>query len=322
MKAITHIAPGELSMRDWPMPEPGPGEVRIRSLACGICATDLAMIAGWERTACPSIPGHEWCGQVDAVGPGVDPSSIGRRCVGDNIFPDGREVGFELPGGYAQFFVTRANLLFFLPDTIPAHVAALAEPLAVCIRATQRISQPGGPVLIFGDGPIGLIALMLLKERGFSNLWMVGGKTSHLELAQELGARVTLNYQTFSDLADGLRGALSIPPTTILEASGAPAALQAAVDLIPRGGRIIVMGDYGAAHAGFLWNDLLHREIELIGSCTGTGAWPEAVQRLISGCLPLERTVTHVFSSQSFQEAFTTVRENAEDAVKVILQWP
>ena len=81
MKAIVNTAPGRLEMRELPLPEPLRGEARIRTGACGICATDLVMIDGWERTGFPSIPGHEWSGTVDAVGPGVDEELLGRRCV-------------------------------------------------------------------------------------------------------------------------------------------------------------------------------------------------------------------------------------------------
>ena len=71
MKAIVNTAPGRLEWKDLRLPKPRPGEVRVRTGACGICATDLAMIAGWKRTGFPSIPGHEWSGTVEAVGRGV-----------------------------------------------------------------------------------------------------------------------------------------------------------------------------------------------------------------------------------------------------------
>src|SRR5512133_2714339 len=95
MKAIVNTAPGRLELCQWPAPQPQAGQVRIRTAACGICATDLQMIAGWKRTGFPSIPGHEWSGVVDAAGPDVDPAILGRACVADNVLSDGGEVGFE-----------------------------------------------------------------------------------------------------------------------------------------------------------------------------------------------------------------------------------
>ena len=95
MKAIVNTAAGQVQWKDWPTPQPGPGQVRIRTAACGICATDLEMIAGWARTTFPCIPGHEWSGVVDAVGEGVDAKWLGQSCVAENVLADGGEVGFE-----------------------------------------------------------------------------------------------------------------------------------------------------------------------------------------------------------------------------------
>jgi len=81
MHAIVNTGPGKLEWQTLPTPEPAAGQVRIRTAACGICATDLQMIAGWERTKFPSIPGHEWSGVVDAIGSGVDVSLVGKPCV-------------------------------------------------------------------------------------------------------------------------------------------------------------------------------------------------------------------------------------------------
>ncbi|MAE30524.1 MAG: dehydrogenase, partial [Verrucomicrobiales bacterium] len=82
-------------MLEMPVPAAGPGEALIRTGACAICATDLKMFAGWERTSFPAVAGHEWSGTVDAVGEGVDGPLVGRRCVGENVLSDGGEVGFE-----------------------------------------------------------------------------------------------------------------------------------------------------------------------------------------------------------------------------------
>src|SRR2546423_1613786 len=116
MKAIVNTAVDRLEVLDYPLPQPGPGQVRIRTGACGICATDLLMVSGWERTGFPSTPGHEWSGTVDAVGPDVDTRLVGRRCVAENVWADGGEVGFEHPGGYGQYLLTEATNVQVIPD--------------------------------------------------------------------------------------------------------------------------------------------------------------------------------------------------------------
>ena len=106
MKAIVNTAPNRLEWLECARPEPGPGQVRIRTGVVGICATDLDVIADWQRLSSPAIRGHEWAGTVDAVGAGGDAGLIGRHCVAENVLADGGEVGFEHPGAYAQYFLT------------------------------------------------------------------------------------------------------------------------------------------------------------------------------------------------------------------------
>jgi len=169
MRAIVLVEPGRLEWREVPAPRPGPGQVRVRTAACGVCATDLAMIAGDPRVRPPAILGHEWAGRVDAVGPGVDPALCGRPCVAENVLADGGEVGFEHPGGYGECLLTEAANLHLLPAALPLDAAALVEPLAVCVRGLHRMGPAAeGPVLVFGDGPIGLLALALLVAGGAS----------------------------------------------------------------------------------------------------------------------------------------------------------
>jgi threonine dehydrogenase-like Zn-dependent dehydrogenase len=99
---------------------------------------------------------------VEAVGAGVDQGLIGMRCVAENVLSDGGEIGFEHPGGYGEFFLTAARNLYTLPPGFPYHIAALVEPLSVTVRGLRRLRPEAGQrVLIFGDGPIGLLTLML-----------------------------------------------------------------------------------------------------------------------------------------------------------------
>ena len=196
MKALVQTAPEKLELLDWPQPQPGCGQVRIHTRACGICATDLKMLAGWQRTGFPTIPGHEWSGIVDAAGLGVDPGLEGRLCVAENVLLDGGEVGFEHPGGYGEFFLTEARNLYPLPGSVPFTTAVLAEPLAVCLRALHRLDLSGvGRALVFGDGPMGQLMLLLLRRGGVEEVCMVGGVPERLALAAGLGAAGTLLHQ-------------------------------------------------------------------------------------------------------------------------------
>ncbi len=323
MKAIVNTAPGRLEMLDWPRPEPGPGQVRIRTGACGVCATDLLMIAGWTRTAPPAIPGHEWSGTVDAVGPGGDPELVGRRCVAENVWADGGEVGFEHPGGYAEYLLTEAANVYPLPADFPLATAALIEPLAVCVRAVRRLRlEDRRSVLVIGDGVIGLIALMLLRRAGVEQVALAGGRAGRLALAAELGASQLLNYHAVTgSLVEALRSLPGGPFPNVMEASGSERGVAASLEVVARGGHILVIGDYSGGRASFAWNDLLHREIELIGSNASAGAWPEAVRLAREGALPLARLITHRLPAARFAEAIELTRSRQGDLIKAVLEW-
>lgn len=322
MRALVQTGPNVLAMRELPMPEPLAGEVRIRTGAVGICATDLEMLAGWERTGYPAIPGHEWAGIVDAVGPGVAPAWVGRRCVGDNILAPGIEVGFERPGGYAECFCTRADHLYEIGE-VPYHVATLVEPLSVCLRGLRRMAlDDHRAALVVGDGPIGLLMVAALRRAGVGRLALLGGREARLALGRSLGATDAFDRHALADPAAAIRQRLGeAGVANLVEASGSVAGLELALDVVAVGGRVLVLGGYSDGRAGFCWNDLLHREWTLIGSNTGTGAWGEAATWIRQETATLSPLVTHRYPMARYAEALATVRDRASGAVKVVLEW-
>ena len=329
MKAIVNIAPNRLELQNLPLPVPGRGQVRIRTGACGICATDMLMIAGWARTPFPSIPGHEWSGTVDALGEGVSTTLAGRRCVAENALSTGGEVGFEYPGGYGEYFITEAANIYPLPDDFPLATAALMEPLAVSVRGINKLRlDDKSRALVIGDGPIGLLMVMLLRRAGITEIMMVGGRAPRLAIALASGATRILNYHQIEGSLSGaiLKAATPAFAGTpafplVVEASGSAAAIHASLELARLCGQILVLGDYSGACADFEWNRLLHRELEIIGSNASAGAWPEAVRLAVEGTLPLERLITQRLPAERFAEGVELTRSRRGDVVKVVLEW-
>jgi L-iditol 2-dehydrogenase/2-deoxy-scyllo-inosamine dehydrogenase len=281
------------------------------------------MIAGWERTGFPAIPGHEWSGVVDAAGPGANDKLVGQRCVAENVLADGGEVGFEHPGGYAEFLITEARNVQPLPADLPAAVAALIEPLAVSVRALRRLRlEDRSAALVFGDGPIGLMVVMLLAREDVEDILLVGGRPGRLELARQLGATRTLNYhEVKGDLGDAIKAAGGRSSANTIEAAGSGAAVQACIDAAGREGKVLVVGDYEHARAGFPWMRVLIGELEIIGSNASAGAWPEAVRLATEGALTLDRLVSQRLPAARFAEGVELVRSRRPDIIKVVLEW-
>lgn len=323
MRAIVNIAPGELRLQEVPTPQPQSGQALIRTGACGICATDIKMIAGWDRTGVPAIPGHEWSGTVAAVGAGVDARLVGARCVAENVLSDGGEVGFEHPGGYGEYLLTEADKVHVLPADYPLADAALIEPLAVAVHGAARLRvEDKSRAIIFGDGSIGLLFLAVLCRAGVDQVTMVGNRPARLALARELGAAAVVNYhQAQGNLVAAIRRVTSKPFPNIIEASGADDALVAAWQIAAPGAHLLLVGDHGAGRADFTWNSLLHRELELIGSNASAGAWDPAVQLATSGKLPLHRLVSHRFPVHTYSQAIDLTRRRDPNIVKVVLMW-
>ena len=323
MKAIGNTAPGKLEMLERPMPEPRKGQVRIRTAACAICATDLEMIAGCERSRFPQVLGHEWSGVVESAGAGVDGKMVGSPCVAENVLADGGEVGFEHPGGYGQFLVTEARNVQVLPKRFALAAAALIEPLAVCVRGLRRLRlEDRRSALVFGDGPIGLMMAMLLKRDGVGDITLVGGRAERLQVARDAGASRTFNYHEMGDaLATALqkKGAADFP--NIIEATGSAKALTASFELAAVRGHILLIGDYGRTKLDVPFQRVLHRELEFMASNASAEAWPEAVRQATSGKVPLERLITRIVPAQDFASAFALVRDRKASAIKVVLQW-
>lgn len=340
MKAIRVQRPGVVGMDDVALPEPAEGQVRIRTACCAICATDLGVIDGWERTPYPTTPGHEWCGVVDAVGTGVTANLIGRKCVGDNILScgkcaacrsaDGRacltpqEVGFELPGAYGQFFLTEASKLRFPDPKVPSATATLAEPLAVVLRGLGKLRPPPrvGPAAIFGDGPIGLLTVLTLHEAGTGKIILVGGRKHKLALGRAFGAAETHSYKQPTE--EIIRRLHTFAPegfSCAVEASGSVAACQVLLDVAAQDGELLLLGDYGEASVQLRLDRLLHKELHLVGSNTGTGAWDDAVAFLNDHHEILGGMITHVFDAREYEAALKTVREKRDECIKVVLKW-
>lgn len=323
MKVIIVVEKGKVEFKEVPLLEPGAGEVRIKTAAVGICATDFTMIDGCKRAHYPAILGHEWSGVIDAVGEGVDKSIVGSHCVASNVLKDGGEVGFEHPGGYGEYFITEAKNIEFLPHEYPLTTAVLIEPLAVSVRGITRLRlQKYDSAFIFGDGPIGLIMTMLLKRVGVSEIVLAGGRPDRLKLAKKLGARQTINYHDIKgDLAEGILKICKKKFPNIIEASGSEAAMNASLYLGDTCAHILILGDYGEAKADFPWLHLLHNEFEIIGSNTGAGAWGEAARLAVSGEIPLECLITHIFAPKDYAGALELARSRNPEVIKVVIDW-
>jgi len=207
-RALVVEQPGSIAVVKREDLHPGPGEVVARPAYCGICRTDLELLAGEVDPAFVRYPltlGHEWSGRVEAVGEGVAGIEPGQRCVAEGIIPCGvcasclagatnvceiyDEVGFTREGGAGDQILVPARVVHALDESVSLLDAAVVEPSAVVLTGLEKISpRPGLRVLVVGDGTIALLAVLLAGLWPPAELVVAGRRAEQEELARELGA--------------------------------------------------------------------------------------------------------------------------------------
>lgn len=257
--AILH-APLDLRVEETPVPVFGDDEILIRVRASLTCGTDQkAFLRGHPKIRIPGPLGHEFSGEVAAVGRHVGNVRVGDRVACVHTAPCGScfFCGKGQPnlcetltdrmayGAYAEYIrvpahVHRQNCLP-LPPGLSFEAAALTEPLACCVYGMKQVNICGGEtVLILGDGPVGLMLVSLAKIRGASKIVLVGKNASRLRAAVSLGADATFR----ADAAD--RELLQVfpprGPDVVLECAGRPDSWKRAIALTRPGGRILLFG--------------------------------------------------------------------------------
>lgn len=268
MKAVVSSR-GKLTCEEIKEPVPGKGQVIARTLACGICGTDLhavnhmhGFLEGLERAGTPlpvdpSLPvvfGHEFCAEIVDYGPETERRlARGTRVVGLPYVTGSRGpeyVGYSngFPGGFGEYMVLTEKLLFPVPDHVSSTLASLTEPLAVGTHAVERMGLPpeGSIQVVLGCGPIGLAVVSALKARGFGPVVAVDFSEQRRQIAARLGADELVDpaVEPMAAMWSRLGATGRNDRRAILfECVGRPGSLQSALEHIPRRGVVIVVGN-------------------------------------------------------------------------------
>ena len=340
MKALMkqEPGPGHLELADVAVPEPGPGEVQIAIRAAGICGTDIHIVHDSFPHNPPVILGHEFCGDVSAVGDGVTGLNIGDRVMAEttavlcgecffcrngdtNRCPKRIAYGIHVNGGFAESVVVRQGAIHLLPPNVDYHAGAMTEPLAVCVHAlTERIQVEAGQlVLVLGPGPIGLFAAMLAKSQGARVVVAGTSKDAQrLQLAETIGVDLTVNVEV-DDLAEHIRD--RSPDTggadISVEAAGAAASVRAAYGCTRKGGTIIQLGLFEGP-ISVDYSQISIREFNVIGSFAHRwSSFDTALQMMDQKIVDVSPMVSAVLPLDEGLDAFT--RSEAGKDAKILL---
>jgi threonine dehydrogenase-like Zn-dependent dehydrogenase len=337
MRALVVDRPGMSAVRQVPEPVPGPGEVLVEVAAAGICGSDLEVLDGRRPAAYvdyPVVPGHEWAGRVLAAGPGVKDVGPGDPVVAEGLracgvcdrCAEGRtnictaayaETGFTHPGALAERLLVPAGLLHRLPANRPVEPAALLEP-AACVASgllEAGMPLPGSRVAVVGDGPLGLLALLLLRTTAPAELVLVGARPARSAFGPGCGATQVVAATDRAALA-GLAGRFDMA----VEASNAPAGSATAVSLLRRGGSAVLLGISGAQQPVIDPDTVTLNQLRLQGGFAASrNAWRWVVRLYSEGILDPAPLVTHHFPLEEVEGAFAALTASDGGAVKILV---
>ena len=263
MQALVKTAPAPgLTLQQEPVPEIGPEDVLIKINKTGICGTDLH-IWNWDDWAqrtvpTPLITGHEFAGEVVAIGRDVHDISIGQRCSGEghligkksrqsragkfHLDPETRGIGVNEQGAFAEYLRLPAFNVVPLPDAIDDEIGAILDPLGNAVHTALSYDLVGEDVLITGAGPIGIMAACVARHVGARHVVITDIDQRRLDLASTVADVVPVNVAK-EDLKD-VEGALKMREgfDVGLEMSGSQHALDQMVENLVMGGRIALLG--------------------------------------------------------------------------------
>ena len=347
MKAMVLTEPGKFEIREVPVPVPGPGEVLCKIGGVAICGSDPEIfrgdIAGDWPPHYPFIAGHEWSGKVVALGSGVHDVKVGDRVAGEAHKGCGhcrnclqgryticlnygkpesgqRHYGFKTDGAYAQYQVFHEASLTPIPDDVSYREAAMADTAGVALHGIERAGiEPGATVAIIGPGPIGMMAMKLVRALGAARIIVIG-RGDRLQKAKEMGADEIVDFtncdpiKRVRELTDGLGVDICY------ECSGSKGSINEAIRLVIKGGRVVMLGvapDTVVEEIPFKYTTA--NEITIYGSKANPNTGRKYIELLKNKRIYVKDLVTHTFPLERMEEAIDTFVHRKDGVMKVVI---
>jgi L-iditol 2-dehydrogenase len=347
MNALVLHAVGDARVERIPRPKPGAGEVLVRVAFCGVCGSDIPRTFVKGTYHFPTVCGHEFSGTVEARGQGVDDYAPGDRVVVFPLLWCGRCAACELgryvqcsdydyygsrrDGGFAQFVAVPTRNLIRVPEGVSPEAASMTEPAAVALHALRRAGGTlcGETVVVFGAGPIGLLAAQWARVMGAAQVILFDLVPQKLEMARRLGFKLALDARRLDPLerVNELTGGHGAQ--VCVEAAGVPVTFSQAIAAAGVGGRVVILGNPSAdvVLPASLLSQAMRRELSLLGTWNSSFSaagnhddWHTALRAAASGAIDLDSLVTHRVGLDQAFEALVMMRDQSEFFAKVLIQ--
>ena len=340
MRALVKEAPGEgLVMQEVPVPGIGPDDVLIRVRRTGVCGTDIH-IWKWDDWAARTVPiplvtGHEFAGEIAALGANVHDLHIGQRVSGEghligktsrqsrsgrfHLDPETRGIGVNEQGAFAEYLRLPAFNAVPLPDAIDDEVGAILDPLGNAVHTALSFDLVGEDVLVTGAGPIGIMAAAVARHVGARHVVVTDVNPRRLELAAQVADVHPVNVAQ-EDLKEVMSRLHMVQGFDVgLEMSGSQQALDQMVESLVMGGRIALLG-IPPGKSPVDWSRIVFKAITIKGVYGREifETWYKMIAMLENG-LDVRRVITHRFPAADFRAGFEAMLSGSSG--KVVLDW-
>ena len=336
------IAPRQFRLVEEEIGDLGPGEVRVRVNAVGICGSDLHSYSegavGDTPAVYPMVLGHEPAGTVVATGAGVTGWSAGDRaalepalyCYHCEYCRSGRHnicanIRFLSTPGHAGFFrefvdLPAANLLG-IPKNMPMRMATLVEPLAVALHSVGIAGiQIGETAAVFGAGPIGLLTVASLRAAGASRIWVVEPVAHRREMARRMGAVEAIDPRQTDAAAQILADTGGRGVDCALDCSAKEHTTNWAIRCVRNGGRVILTGIHSGTMIPFEVSPMRRKELAILNVRRSNHESEAALELLTARAEWFAPLVTHTRPLENIADAFRIVEEYADGVGKLVIE--
>jgi (R,R)-butanediol dehydrogenase / meso-butanediol dehydrogenase / diacetyl reductase len=322
MFAAQYLGPDRIEAVQVGLPAIGDGEALLQVEACGFCGSDINIVAGTHpRAKAPLTLGHELSGRIVEINGAASAFAVGDPVTMNPLISCGtcyacthgnahvcrqlRLFGFDADGGMAEFVKLPVASLIKLPETMPARIGALIEPLAVAVHGVGRTGLDGANlVTVLGAGPIGLLTALVAQARGVPNVLVSDVLPSRLELARSLGLRAIAAGDDLKALVMEISNENGAD--VLFECAGHPTSAREMTALVRSRGVIVNIGVFKKP-AEVDMQAINFKEIEMVGSRVYTHQdFQDAIDLAMR--LPLDRIVSHTFSLDEVARAFQQFR--------------
>ena len=346
MKAVVATGSNRFEVTDVATPTPARGQALLRVKATTVCGTDQKILAGlFPGTRFPHIPGHEFAGEVVALGEGVDEVQPGDRVgvevhVGCGQCPRcleglyqlclnyGRSdkghahIGFTVAGGLAEYAAVAVKVLHKLPEQLSWDQGAFCDNIGIALYAIERGHlRAGESVVVIGAGAFGALAVQVARALGAARAVLLGTRTERMQRIRHLADAVVVGRGEAA--VDDARAALGgHGADLVVEFAGTSEAARQAIQLARRGGRVVLAGATGPGRelSGVDLSSIVRGHLDIYGSLANPrGISRRGLQLIASGAVDVRPLITHCFALDHFAEAWATFVERRDGAIRVML---